>query len=221
MRLVLSVFGSPFSCRRAFAMGVTYYKRFRMEIDLTRAPLEKPALPEGYEWVPWQLPLLERHALAKFESFRSEIDCDVFPCLGDPVGCRALMSEIVQRATFVPGATWLISCQIAPDQWEDCGTIQGIVQSGQWGAIQNVGIAPEHRGRGLGKALVLMSLAGFKSAGVSKVYLEVTARNLAAVQLYRSVGFRLARTTYKAVDRPTAGVWQFSLAQSGRTWQNG
>lgn len=184
-------------------MGVTYYKRFRMEIDLNRVRLGEAALPEGYEWVAWQLSLLERHALAKFESFRAEIDSDVFPCLGDPLGCRALMSDIAQRATFVPASTWLISCQIAPGQWEDCGTIQGVIQTGQWGAVQNVGVAPEHRGKGLGRALILKSLAGFQATGVPRVYLEVTARNTAAVQLYRSVGFRLARTTYKAVDRPT------------------
>jgi GNAT superfamily N-acetyltransferase len=176
-----------------------------MEIDLNRVRLDEAVLPDGYAWVAWQVALLERHALAKFESFRTEIDSDVFPSLGDPAGCRSLMSEIVQRATFVPGATWLIACHLAPDQCEDCGTIQGVVQAGQWGAIQNVGVAPEHRGRGLGRALVLKSLAGFRSAGVPRVYLEVTACNLAAVQLYRSVGFRLARTTYKAVEcRPTA-----------------
>lgn len=185
-------------------MGVTYYKRFRMEIRLDQVRLAEPALPRGYEWVAWQSSLLERHALAKFASFRDEIDSEVFPCLGDPLSCRSLMSEIVQRATFVPQATWLISCQVAPGQWEDCGTIQGLIQTGQWGAVQNVGIAPEHRGRGLGRALVLRSLAGFQTAGVSRVYLDVTARNSTAVGLYRSIGFRLARTTYKAVDRPTA-----------------
>lgn len=185
-------------------MGVTYYKRFRMEIDLNRVRLAEPALPESYEWVAWEIGLLERHAMAKYESFRAEVDSNVFPCLGDPAGCRSLMSEIVQRATFVPAATWLITCRLAPGELEDCATIQGVVQTGQWGAIQNVGVAPEHRGRGLGKALVLQSLAGFQTAGVPRVYLEVTARNTTAVQLYRSVGFRLVRTTYKAVDRPTA-----------------
>lgn len=184
-------------------MSVTYYKRFRMEINLGQVRLDEPVLPLGYEWVVWQLSLLERHALAKFHSFRDEIDSEVFPCLGDPLSCRSLMSEIVQRATFVPQATWLISCRIG-DQSEDCGTIQGLIQTGQWGAVQNVGIAPEHRGRGLGRALVLKSLAGFQAAGVSRVYLDVTARNTSAVQLYRTIGFRLARTTYKDVDRPTA-----------------
>jgi GNAT superfamily N-acetyltransferase len=187
-----------------FVMGVTYYKRFRMEIDLSQMRQRESPLPEGYEWVAWDASLLERHALAKFESFRSEIDTQVFPSLGDPASCRNLMSEIVQRATFVPQATWLITCRLGPGVFEDCGTIQGLVQTGRWGAIQNVGVAPEHRGRGLGKALILKSLAGFQMAGVPHVYLEVTSRNAVAVQLYRSLGFRLARTTYKAVDRPTA-----------------
>ncbi|MBS0264966.1 MAG: GNAT family N-acetyltransferase [Planctomycetes bacterium] len=184
-------------------MGVTYYKRYRMEIDLGRVSLPAESLPASYEWVAWSPNLLERHALAKFESFRAEIDSEVFPTLGDPASCRCLMSEIVQRATFVPDATWLISCRLAEGIYEDCGTIQGLVQSGQWGAIQNVGVAVEHRGKGLGKALVLKSLRGFQQAGVDRVYLEVTARNAVAVNLYRSLGFCLARTTYKAVEKPT------------------
>jgi GNAT superfamily N-acetyltransferase len=188
-------------------MSVTYYKRFRMEIDLEHQDFDVPELPDGYVWTAWNSQLLERHALTKYESFRCEIDSDVFPCLGDRVGCRNLMSEIVQRATFVPQATWLIShvdgsratCAI-----DDCATIQGVIQSGRWGAVQNVGVAPTYRGLGLGRALVLKSLCGFIEAGVSHVYLEVTARNMPAVQLYRSIGFRLARTTYKAVEQPSA-----------------
>ncbi|MGQ0636097.1 MAG: GNAT family N-acetyltransferase [Planctomycetaceae bacterium] len=183
-------------------MGVTYYKRFRMEIDLSRSRLPAAELPPEYEFVAWNAVLLERHAEAKFESFRAELDSDVFPCLGDLSGCRHLMSEIVQRATFVPQATWLISWT-GDGRHEDCGTIQGVVQGGHWGAVQNVGVPPHFRGLGLGRALVLKALDGFRRAGVSRVYLEVTARNLAAVALYRSIGFRLARTTYRAVERGT------------------
>jgi ribosomal protein S18 acetylase RimI-like enzyme len=182
-------------------MGVTYYKRFRMEIDLSRVALPVPKLPEEFCFLPWQSSLLKRHAAVKYESFRAEVDSEVFPCLGELAGCLNLMSEIVQRATFVPQATWLIS-QNGPEGVEDCGTIQGIVQIGGWGAVQNVGVAPVHRGLGLGRALILQCLRGFFEAQVPRVYLEVTARNMPAVALYRSVGFRLARTTYKAVEHP-------------------
>lgn len=186
-------------------MAVTYYKRFRMEIGLTQLGSGEPALPAGFAFVPWQTSLLERHAAAKYESFRAELDADIFPSLGELSGCRSLMSDIVQRVTFVPQATWLVQCR---DRGlvEDCATIQGVIQPGRWGAIQNVGVAPEYRGLGLGRALVLRSLHGFREAGVSCVYLEVTARNTPAVALYRSIGFQLAKTSYKAVECPTAAL---------------
>ena len=183
-------------------MGVTYYKRFRMEIDLHRLATPQPRLPAGYVWTAWEPEFLDRHAAAKFASFRSEIDSQVFPCLGDEAGCRRLMSEITHRDKFLPQATWLVT-RLDQDGIPvmDCGTIQGIVQPGGWGAVQNVGVAPEYRGLGLGRALVLKALCAFREARVQRVYLEVTAKNVAAVQLYCSVGFRLARTTYKAVER--------------------
>ena len=182
-------------------MGVTYYKRLRLEFELADARLPEPYLPAGFEWLPWSLKTLERHAITKYASFRSEIDSQIFPCLGARDGCLHLMSEIAQRATFVPEATWLICCRFADGTSDDCATIQGIVQSGQWGAIQNVGVVPEYRGNGLGRALLLQCLKGFQQARVPRVYLEVTASNTAAVQLYRSVGFCLAKTTYKGVER--------------------
>ena len=69
-------------------MGFTYFKRFRMEIDLKRTRISQPQLPQGYFWVGWHPALLERHASAKYESFRVEIDSKVFPCLGNVEGCR-------------------------------------------------------------------------------------------------------------------------------------
>ncbi len=71
---------------------------------------------------------------------------------------------------------------------------------GPIGAIQNVGVVPEYRGRGLGQALLRQALEGFYQAGLRRAYLEVTAENAPAVQLYRSVGFRRIKVLYKAVD---------------------
>ena len=57
---------------------------------------------------------------------------------------------------------------------------------GPIGAIQNLGVVPAYRGMGLGRALVRQALDGFYQAGLRRAYLEVTAENSAAVQLYRS-----------------------------------
>ena len=105
------------------------------------------------------------------------------------------MNEIRRKPGFLPGATWLIA---NPSGY--VGTVQGVMDHGQIGAIQNVGVIPSYRGLGLGRALVRRSLAGFCEAGLHRAYLEVTAENAAAVQLYRNVGFRRTKTLYKAVD---------------------
>lgn len=182
-------------------MAMTYFRRYRMEIDFLRIRLPGPVLPEGYEWVPWRTDCLDRHALAKYVSFRSEVDSRVFPCLGEIAGCKRLMHEIIRQKSFLPEATWLVTHPrgdlAAPI---DCGTIQGLTQSRGLGAIQNVGVVPEHRGMGLGRALMIQSLHGFRSAGLRRVYLEVTAENGPAVELYRSLGFVHCRTIYKAVE---------------------
>jgi hypothetical protein len=173
---------------------ISYFKRFRMELCLDEVP---PALglPDAYSLVPWSEALLDAHAEALFGSFHAEIDATVFPSLGDPVGSRCLMSEICRKAGFLPGATWLVASPAGP-----AGTVQGVCDRTGTGAIQNLGVLPGHRGKGLGEALLLQALHGFRAAGLRQAMLEVTAQNDAAVRLYRRVGFRCRKTLYKAVE---------------------
>ena len=63
-----------------------------------------------------------------------------------------------------------------------------------------MGVTPAWRGRGLGEALLLQALHGFRSAGLGRGLLEVTAQNEAALRLYRRLGFRRTKTLYKAVS---------------------
>lgn len=182
-------------------MSTTYFKRFRMEIDLFGRLAPPPAAPEGYRLVPWHGSLLESHAEAKFQSFRWEIDASVFPCLGELAGCRRLMTDITHRDGFLPSATWLIA--YAPPlggETEFCGTVQGLRDKAGLGAIQNLGVVPAHRGFGLGRLLLLKALQGFRHAGLSRAFLEVTAQNELAVHMYQRLGFVKSRTLYKQVE---------------------
>jgi hypothetical protein len=182
-------------------MGTTYFKRFRMEIDLAGRDFSQVLPPPGYRFVAWDPGLLEAHAEAKFHSFRTEIDSNVFPCLAEFDGCLRLMTEIMRKDGFLSDATWLAAYEgRRPDAPEFCGTIQGVRDKSGIGAVQNLGITPMHRNRGLGTALMFKSLDGFRQAGLRRVYLEVTARNDGAIKLYRRMGFAKARTVYKAVD---------------------
>lgn len=182
-------------------MGLTYFKRYRMEIDLVGPPASPGLLPAGYSFVPWEKQLLDVHAETKYLSFRLEIDANVFPCLGELEGCQRLMREIARKDGFLPDATWLVAYhwrEGMPPEY--CGTVQGISDRMGVGAIQNLGIIPEHRGRGLGGALLKQALAGFRRAGLAQAFLEVTAQNEGAIKLYERLGFRKVRTVYKAAE---------------------
>lgn len=185
-------------------MGLTYFKRFRMEYDLTDSIPASGPLPPGYELIPFAPELIRDHAIAKYQSFRWELDANVFPCLGRRDGCLRLMREIASRAGFVAEATWL--CRFRdPDLGRPfaVGTIQGLHLEG-WGAVQNLGIDPEHRGRGLGSILLARAAEGFRREGLQRMHLEVTTDNTAAIRLYERLGFRRAQVVYKAAE--VAGV---------------
>ena len=182
-------------------MGLTYFKRYRLEISLTGTLFDPPPLPEGYRLLAWQPSLCDIHAETKYRSFCYELDANVFPCLGERDGCRRLMDEITRRATFVPEATWLLAYQSPGESApEYCGTIQGLRDYQGYGAVQNLGVIPLHRSRGLGTALLHRALLGFRSVGLRRAFLEVTAQNTGAIRLYLGLGFRRTKTVYKAVE---------------------
>ena len=178
---------------------MTYFRRFRMEFNFADREIPSPLLPDGYFLVPWSNLDVNRHASVKYLSFRDELDSRVFPCLSTLDGCRNLMAEIAGLRNFVPAATWLLCRRgIASGlPVTDCGTMQGLASRRHIGSVQNVGITPEHRGLGLGRALVLQGLRGFRDSGMKSVFLEATAENSPAIELYRSIGFRLIKTTYR------------------------
>ena len=60
------------------------------------------------------------------------------------------------------------------------------------GHITNVAVAPEARGRGLGRALVEETLKRGREAGIKGFTLEVRVTNEPAISLYRSFGFETA-----------------------------
>jgi ribosomal protein S18 acetylase RimI-like enzyme len=176
---------------------VTYFKRYRMERDLLVPLPAMPSLPPEYAWVAWDDRLLECHADVKYHCFCDELDGVVFPNLSNRLGCMKLMREIRNRPGFRPESTWLLT----HDQVH-VGTVQGISDRAGGGSIQNLGIIPTYRGRGLGLALLLQALRGFQRTGLQRATLEVTAQNEIAIRMYRHIGFRFRKTIYKIVEPP-------------------
>ncbi|MCS7166647.1 MAG: N-acetyltransferase [Gemmatales bacterium] len=172
-------------------MSVVIFKRFRMERSL-RSLSATPELPPGYFWVPWDSSVASHHAEVHYRAFCRELDAQLFPSFSDYFGCRALIENISSSPYFLPQATWLIACAT-----ECCASVQCSSFVPGQGTIQNVGVVPEHRGKGLGRALVLQALHSFRQLGLERAVLEVTAENTPALELYRSLGFRTVRTLYR------------------------
>jgi GNAT superfamily N-acetyltransferase len=187
-------------------MNFNYVKRFRMELNLARCQCSSLRLPPGYRLVPWHTTLTLAHADVKYRSFHGSIDAQVFPCLGELEGCRRLMSEIKAKEGFIPEATWLVEYVGAGiHRAEYCGTIQAVRLQKYKASVQNIGVLPEHRGRGIGTTMIQASILGLQQVGVTQVSLEVTAENQGAVKLYRRLGFRTVRTLYKSVELAYSG----------------
>ncbi len=62
------------------------------------------------------------------------------------------------------------------------------------GEIYVIAVDPDFHGRGLGSALVVAGLDNMARRGITEAMLFVDAENLAAVEMYKSLGFRVTRT---------------------------
>ena len=178
-------------------MSFAYIKRYQMVIDLAQVVLPDSPLPGGFHFLEWHPAFLERHAKTKYHSFCNEMDARIFPSFRQYDACLRLMRSIAGKSGFLPGTTWLIVQGEPLKEVKDCATIQGLKHTDDLGAIQNVAVLPGFRRRGLGLALVLKSLRGFRDAGLNQVTLEVTAENTPAVRLYEKLGFHTVKTVYK------------------------
>ena len=201
-------------------MAFYHFKRQRLSYDL-RTPLPCLAEPPGFALVPWDNALLELHAKVKHASFEQEVDANVFNCFATRSGCRRLVQEIVTRDNFVPEATWLLvpveshivlDPNLQPRETirslqqqgvrlaSACGTIQGLALNELMGSVQNLGVTPEFRGRGLGQWLLHRALLGFQQRGMDRAILEVSCDNFGASRLYARLGWRFDAITYKCVE---------------------
>jgi ribosomal-protein-alanine N-acetyltransferase len=69
------------------------------------------------------------------------------------------------------------------------GFIVGLVEPDRTGHVTTVGVAPEHRRRGIARLMMEKVEAGFRRRNVRVVRLEVRSVNTGAQQLYRTLGY--------------------------------
>jgi putative acetyltransferase len=71
-----------------------------------------------------------------------------------------------------------------------CGAVKTLRDDGEYGEIKRVYVEPQHRGRGISKALMEVLEAHLTGAGIRLARLETGIHQPEAIGLYRRLGYR-------------------------------
>ena len=141
--------------------------------------------PGTAEDIPAVLPLV-----AKTIAFHEELDPARFGAA--PQAHRRYDGWMRRTAGNEDGAFF-----VAEDGGQVIGFVLGQIQeeyamyrTGRYGMVHDLWVEPEHRRKGLAKALMLAALDHFRRAGIGQVRLDSAAGNGAAQRLFAECGFR-------------------------------
>ena len=134
-------------------------------------------------------------------------------------GTDAWSPEVMVAELSHPASYYLVAREDGDDALVGYAGLRADNRGGD-GDIQTVAVAPEHRGKGLGRLLVEALLGEARQRLVSSVFLEVRADNDAARGLYSSLGFQEIdrRTGYYQPDGVDAIVMTLAIAAAEPGW---
>ena len=78
------------------------------------------------------------------------------------------------------------------------------------GHVVSVAVLEQHRGSGLGKALMLEGITGVVSRKCDEIYLEVRTSNKSAIKMYEKLGFQI-KSTLRAYYRDGEDAYLMAL----------
>lgn len=102
---------------------------------------------------------------------------------GSVTGFDVWWPALAQDSEFDPALCFTV--------W-DRETLIGVAQCWTSAFIKDFAIHPQHRRRGIGRALALHAFHAFKSRGAKAVDLKVLAANPAGIRFYESLGMTVA-----------------------------
>lgn len=213
--------------------------RLRMELDLWSRPAIAPAPVPGYRVFPWRWEDSADHARVLFRSFEHSPDSEIIPSFRSLDGCLRLVQMVAHNDFFWSSATFLAR-QVNPSTPSPISRGGPHSQGAQPSALprnpdgvpaaviqimgdipgrvnlQNIGVSASHRGKGLGRHLLERSIQVLRGWGISRMGLEVTEGNEAALALYRSIGFEVVERLAKPfVPRPPEKNKSVGISQQG------
>lgn len=170
----------------SFGMTARHSEQF-MRLDLSE-PLTKATSPDDISLVPWS---------AK----RDELMRTTFNhAFSDRPGARAIRPESWRRYYSGSSAFCGDLSFIAMAGDHGIGIVRSLIDEEQHeGEIAHVAVSQEWRGKGIGSALCLAALQGFKARNLTSVRLSVAVHNTPAIKCYERLGFATydGYTSYK------------------------
>ncbi|MFE6775991.1 GNAT family N-acetyltransferase [Streptomyces sp. NPDC057702] len=110
----------------------------------------------------------------------TKADADYANLLPDGPATRDVRLRVLAHEDVVRGDIWL--------------SLGETLGNGEGAYVFSVEVAPEHRGQGHGRTLLLIAEHESLAAGVTRLGLHVFANNTPAVRLYESLGYRYTTT---------------------------
>ncbi|MDD5502739.1 MAG: GNAT family N-acetyltransferase [Candidatus Thermoplasmatota archaeon] len=159
--------------------------RLDMKMALSGREITQPKLTHGFVILPFNNSMERELAEMVFLCYKGHGDLEFLQERTTVEGCLALVrKEIVERKMLAP----LIIMQGE----KFCGFTWAALHDGKH-YVSEVGVVPEFRGKGLGRALLAKIVAEIAALGAKEVYLGVSAPNEDAAHLYKSFGFEVIR----------------------------
>lgn len=150
-------------------------------------------LAGGPAWPPASIP--ERYAVRSFERGRDEaewlrVNAAAFAAHPEQGSlARADLDQRMAQPWFDPTGFILVVDKADPDHVVAFHWTKVDPPDGPSGEVYAVGVAPEHQGEGLGRAVTILGLDHLRARGLEDVELYVDEDNTAALRTYRALGF--------------------------------
>jgi ribosomal protein S18 acetylase RimI-like enzyme len=199
----LMMLRQPLSRSVPYARWFSSHPRRFYELDLKElAQIPAPVSKSGSPPIgPWTEARQEESAELIAHSYRGHIDSQINDQYRSTAGARRFLLNIIQYpgcGSFFAPASF---AAIDPYTQKTCGLCLTSLVSERTGHITQLCVAPERRGSGLGRQLLLKSLLALGARGIARTSLTVTSENHEAIGLYERMGFRKLRDF-------AAYVWQ-------------
>ena len=173
------------------ARSLAIFERCRLHRPLGNTPLPVMPVPASYQIVDWhedRMPGIESVVVA---AYTDSIELAAVPDVNGSV-----VDKLHQQ---IDGVGWYTAASlVALDKREQVVGYVVFTQSEDETVIVDLAVHPDHRRRGLARALLIRSLQVCVKHSVSDITVTVTTRNPAR-QLYNQLGFLLANCAAVAI----------------------